>query len=188
MARKSDKRNRLVDAASTIFLLKGIGETTLANIAVLADVPLGNVYYYFKTKNELVSDVIKLKHKLLQETLVKIEGEQTTPELQLKVFIQQFLNLENEEQNLGATITMLCVELSKGEKQLFDEFLSLPENIIEWCTKRFEALSKGEQSKKLAVGLLALLQGICTMRHAPDAKQMLPLQTNFIEQAIGIAS
>ena len=32
--------------------------TTLADIAQAADVPLGNVYYYFKSKDELIRAVV----------------------------------------------------------------------------------------------------------------------------------
>jgi TetR/AcrR family transcriptional regulator, transcriptional repressor for nem operon len=31
---------------------KGVERTTLADVAQAADVPVGNVYYYFKTKDE----------------------------------------------------------------------------------------------------------------------------------------
>lgn len=60
MARKvSNKRERLLKAADELFLQKGTDLTTLADIAHASDVPLGNVYYYFKTKGEIISDVNK---------------------------------------------------------------------------------------------------------------------------------
>ena len=37
---------------------QGVQRTTLAEVAEHADVPAGNVYYYFKTKDELVAAVI----------------------------------------------------------------------------------------------------------------------------------
>ena len=37
---------------------QGIEKTTLADIAQAADVPVGNIYYYFKTKDELVRAVV----------------------------------------------------------------------------------------------------------------------------------
>ena len=38
---------------------QGIERTTLADIAKAADVPPGNVYYYFKTKDEVIAAVIE---------------------------------------------------------------------------------------------------------------------------------
>ena len=52
MPRKTDKRVRLIDAAKVLIHQQGFNLTTLADIAQEADVPLGNVYYYFKTNNQ----------------------------------------------------------------------------------------------------------------------------------------
>ena len=48
------KRERLAEAAAQVFHEQGVEKTTLTDIARAADVPVGNVYYYFKTKDELV--------------------------------------------------------------------------------------------------------------------------------------
>ena len=44
------KRERLIAAAAQRIYEQGVEKTTLADIAAAAGVPLGNVYYYFKTK------------------------------------------------------------------------------------------------------------------------------------------
>ena len=53
MPRKTDKRVRLIEAAKVLIHQQGFHLTTLADIAQEADVPLGNVYYYFKTKEAI---------------------------------------------------------------------------------------------------------------------------------------
>jgi TetR/AcrR family transcriptional repressor of nem operon len=52
------KRDRLVAGARETIHRQGVEATTLADIAEASDVPLGNVYYYFKTKDELVAAAI----------------------------------------------------------------------------------------------------------------------------------
>lgn len=188
MARKTDKREKLLFAADQLFLVKGVHETTLADMASLAEVPLGNVYYYFKTKAELISGVIKVRAKALTDILANIEAEYETPELQLKAFIAQFLNAaELEGQNFGLMVTALNHELSKTRDHLFTEFLAISERIIAWCKTRFEAIGGSEQAHEYALGLLAMMQGTCVMQHDPALKQFMPLQAKFIEQAIWIA-
>ena len=59
MPRKTDKRVRLIEAAKVLIHQKGFNQTTLADIAQEADVPLGNVYYYFKTKEAIGEAVIE---------------------------------------------------------------------------------------------------------------------------------
>lgn len=50
MPHASDKRVLLLEAAKTLIHKQGYNLTTPADIAKAANVPLGNVYYYFKTK------------------------------------------------------------------------------------------------------------------------------------------
>ncbi|WP_343869414.1 alpha/beta hydrolase, partial [Dactylosporangium roseum] len=56
-ARSSSKRDRLVRAACSLFHQRGVGHTSLADIAKTADVQIGNVYYYFKTKDDIIRAV-----------------------------------------------------------------------------------------------------------------------------------
>jgi AcrR family transcriptional regulator len=56
--RRQDKRERLIAAACQVMYAQGVEKTTLADIAAAAGIPLGNVYYYFKTKDHLLQAVI----------------------------------------------------------------------------------------------------------------------------------
>ena len=188
MARITNKREKLIKASDNLFLQKGTSLTTLADIAHLAEVPLGNVYYYFKTKNDIISDVIKLRFKELQELIAKIENEIQTPNLQLKTFMHSFVNITAEEpQTFGFMLTMFWMELGKEGGDLFNEFLPLPEHVLNWCSNKFEVLGKGEQAKHCAEMFLNSLYGLCVNRHNPTAKELIQGQVNFIGQTLGIA-
>ena len=52
-SKETNKRSRLLDAANKLVHQQGFNQTTLADIAQEAEVPLGNVYYYFKTKEDI---------------------------------------------------------------------------------------------------------------------------------------
>src|ERR1700687_6220126 len=56
-----DKRSRLVSAAVGLAYQNGFGATSLDDIAREAKVPLGNVYYYFKTKDEIGEAIVELR-------------------------------------------------------------------------------------------------------------------------------
>jgi hypothetical protein len=47
-----DKRSRLLGAAVDLAYQNGFGATSLADIAHEAEVPLGNVYYYFRIESQ----------------------------------------------------------------------------------------------------------------------------------------
>src|SRR5580693_4629649 len=82
------KRDRLTAAACELLYRQGIETTTLADIAQLADVPLGNVYYYFKTKDEIIEAVVQSHLHNVRATLASIEANHRTPKSRLKALVK----------------------------------------------------------------------------------------------------
>src|ERR1700757_4482984 len=67
---KSDKRSRLIQTAVKWAYKHGFRETSLADIAEAAKIPVGNVYYYFKTKDEIGEAIVEqrlLEFRALRE-------------------------------------------------------------------------------------------------------------------------
>src|SRR5260370_28872391 len=56
---QTDKRTRLVETAMKLAYRDGFRESRLADIDKAAHVHVGNVYYYFKTKEELGGAVVE---------------------------------------------------------------------------------------------------------------------------------
>src|SRR5215471_4044808 len=78
------KRERLIAAACQAMYAQGVEKTTLADVAAAAGVPLGNVYYYFKTKNDLLQAVIETHLHDIGATLAAIEAAHAAPRERLK--------------------------------------------------------------------------------------------------------
>ena len=56
---RANKRQRLLEAAELLFYgARAAVRTTIAMIAERADVPVGNVYYYYKTKDSFAEAVV----------------------------------------------------------------------------------------------------------------------------------
>ena len=81
------KRDRLVAGACETIYRQGVEATTIADIAEAADVPAGNVYYYFKSKDELVAAAIDAYAKENRQRLSSIEQKHRTPRARLKVLV-----------------------------------------------------------------------------------------------------
>ncbi|MBV8733810.1 MAG: helix-turn-helix transcriptional regulator, partial [Solirubrobacterales bacterium] len=81
------KRERLIDGACQVLHAQGVEGTTLADIAKAADVPVGNVYYYFKTKDDLVQAAIGAHAEEVANTLAALEHHRT-PKARLKALIR----------------------------------------------------------------------------------------------------
>ncbi len=64
-----DKRTRLIETAMKLAYQRGFREASLADIAEAAHVPVGNVYYYFKTREELGEAVVERRLAQFREFL-----------------------------------------------------------------------------------------------------------------------
>lgn len=160
MARRNDKRDRLVEAADTLFHQQGVSNTTLANIATLADVPLGNVYYYFKSKDSIILAVIERRKRQLAALFsdwnanIDVKGR-------LVSLIEYAGSLAEESSKFGDSLGSLCQELGKQGGSIGQSASQLMNEIILWCEKQFKLLGKSDDdSSKLALNLVASLQGI----------------------------
>src|SRR5437879_6262778 len=85
------KRDRLVAAAIELVHRQGIERTTLAEIAKAADVPAGNVYYYFKTKDDVIAAIIDSHAQEVMTTLAAIEERHRPPKDRLKALVKEFI-------------------------------------------------------------------------------------------------
>src|SRR5258708_6716984 len=81
------KRQRLIAAASQLLHQQGVEKTTLADIAQAADVPVGNIYYYFKTKDELVQAAIDAQAQDIETALASFDRHRS-PKARLKSFLK----------------------------------------------------------------------------------------------------
>ena len=50
-------REKIIQAASRLIRERGIDNTTLADIAVAAEISKGTLYYYYSTKGDLIFDI-----------------------------------------------------------------------------------------------------------------------------------
>jgi len=162
MSRTSDKRGRLIEAAKNLLHRKGFQGTTLSDIARESGVPLGNVYYYFKTKEELCGAVIDERKKevfrMLNMCCLKPD-----PKLALKKFVHHIIDEAEEIAECGCPNAGLCLELDKSPSHLSaSESCIVP--LIEWASDQFRALGYGSH-KEMAVEFNARIQGIMLLGH-----------------------
>src|SRR5580704_19512422 len=111
VARRPGKRERLVSAARQLLHQQGTERTTLAEIAQAADVPPGNVYYYFKTKDDVIAAVIEAHAQEVKTTLTFIDTHHRSPKTRLKAFVREFTALGEIVAQYGCPLGSLCSEL-----------------------------------------------------------------------------
>jgi AcrR family transcriptional regulator len=152
------KRQRLVAAATQLLHQQGTERTTLADIANAADVPAGNVYYYFKTKDDVIAAVIAAHAQQVKTTLAAIDTHHRSPKSRLKAFVREFTAQSEIVAQYGCPLGGLCSELGKRVKQsgfTEAELMRLP---IEWAEEQFRSLGRRD-AHDLALDLLAAYEG-----------------------------
>ncbi len=152
------KRERLIAAASQLLHQQGVESTTLADIAQAADVPVGNVYYYFKTKDDIIAAVVKSHVERSQAALAAIDSRHHSPKSRLKALVGELADQGEVIAHYGCPHGSLCSELDKrpGSPDFaLAELMLVP---IQWAEEQFRALGRRD-AHDLAVSLLATYQG-----------------------------
>ena len=171
VGRRPGKRERLIAAAMQLLHQQGIERTTLADIAKAADVPAGNVYYYFKTKDDVIAAVIEAHTEQVKTTLAFIDARHRSPKSRLKAFVREFTAQSEIVARSGCPLGSLCSELDKRVEQSslpVAELMRLP---IEWAEDQFRSLGRPD-ARHLAFDLLAAYEGsalLANTMHDPKA-------------------
>ncbi len=180
MAKRNDKKMRLIQAADSLFHTQGVSVTTLANIAQLAEVPLGNVYYYFKSKDSIIIAVIEYRRSQLRSLLSGFE-QAVDPKVRLTNLIRRSAapaeegNFSNQDA-LGS----LCQELSKQPGDIGMGAVHLMNELVSWAEAQFKLMGKGESSKMLAINLISGLQGMNLLGSSLRETEVLTRQSQFL--------
>lgn len=164
-ARAADKRRRLTTEAARVLHEQGVERTTLADIARAADVPVGNVYYYFKTKDELVLAALSEHSAHLDELTGRLD-RLPDPRDRLKALIKVWIDQREVAARYGCPTGTLAVELDKRADGTLDaEAGTVIRRLLEWTGDQFRALGLPNPDD-LAVTLISAYQGMSLLANA----------------------
>jgi AcrR family transcriptional regulator len=180
---KADNRGRLLQAAEKVTYRQGFGGTALADIAKEAQVPLGNIYYYFKTKDEIGDAIIELRVSRFRKLLQELD-KADSPKERLCGFVQ--IKIKNREglARSGCPVGTLCSELHKHGGAVAKKSTVLFAEALAWMEAQFKAIGKGADSRGLAVHLLSATQGVSVLAHTFHDPGMIEMEAARLKQWI----
>jgi len=167
MPKKSERtRQRIVEAANRLFYHKGYNQTSFSDVVMAAAVPRGNIYYYFKTKDEILEAAIRYRTERISQMLEQWTGTYRTPIERLHRFLDILSDSADAIMRYGCPMGSLNTELGKDQRELQEKAENLFKIFESWLCDQFAELGYAGRAHELALRLMAQGQGINVMAHA----------------------
>lgn len=182
VGRGAVKRDRLVAAARKMIHEQGVAHTTLAQTAAAAEVPVGNIYYYFKTKDELVTAVIDAYDGDFA-MLDTILSQHHDPKARLKALIRTWTAARERIARYGCPIGSLCSELDKRADEVSSQAAKVLNRLIGVAEAQFIQLNRSD-AHDLAVALVAAYQGIALIANTLRDPALIRTEADRLEHWI----
>jgi AcrR family transcriptional regulator len=185
MPRKSERtRSRIVEAANHLFYRKGYNRTSFSDVVESAGVPRGNIYYYFKTKDDILRAAVQYRLERIKAMLENWSGTFRTPQERLKRFLEILPNSASSLARHGCPMGTLNMELGKDQPELKAEAKQMFDLFEGWLADQFAELGYAGRARELAMRLLAQGQGVTMVTHVYNDTAFLARETARLERWI----
>jgi AcrR family transcriptional regulator len=180
---KPMKKQRLVAAAQRISHAKGFSRMTLADVAAESGVPLGNVYYYFRTKETLGAAVVDA---LIEQYRGQRAQWQLLPDAKRRLVA--WLDATDADSaalaRSGCPIGSLCIELAKSSPPLRKRAQTVFSETLDFAEHQFRRLGAGKAAKEHALHFVAALEGATLLANAYNDAAPLRRETQRLRRWI----
>lgn len=181
----ADKRAELVAAATQLLHEQGFHRTTLAHVAGRAEVPLGNVYYYFKSKDALAEAVIGAHEEALRGRFASWTAAHREPRARLRCLVRAPLDAADRVIQFGCPHGSLCQELEKlgAGTPLARAGARLLGVYVDWAEEQFRVHGVvRREARSLATDLVGAIQGAMLLANTMRSKELLTQQLRRVER------
>ena len=179
---RGGKRDRLVASAGDLLHRQGVAATTLAQVADAAAVPAGNVYYYFKTKDDLVRAVIESRAEQVTAMLGSLQARRS-PAARLKALAHQWVEMRDLVARYGCPFGTLAAELDRREDGLDTEAAKPISLILDWAEGQFRQMGRHD-ARELAISLFSGVQGGALLANALRDPDLMTGHVRHLERWI----
>jgi TetR/AcrR family transcriptional regulator, transcriptional repressor for nem operon len=169
----SNKRDRLVRVATTLFQRQGYENVSLSDVARESGILQGNIYYYFKTKRLLAIAVLEAWQHELASALAALE-EQHSPRERIVAFLKMANSFGEMYTAWGCPIAHLSHALLSESGDHLDPAPCVYHVHLNWLKRQFEAIGHLPQEAELqSQQLLSELQGGIHLAHVLGDRAVL---------------
>lgn len=182
LQQREKRINHILDSALEIIALKGIGSVSINHIAAASGMSIGNMYHYFKSKDEIISELLRRGQTSYGEHVSQLAEQPGDALSKLLLLSESWLALEN---NWAYTILIHTARLSESSSEeirrevteRFTNNLGPVASIMEQGQQ--EGLIVGGVPVELAYYFVSLIQGL-TLQKMPGAEVPIRAQAQSI--------
>ena len=172
-ARSKRNRNSLVNAAAELFWRSGYDGTSLADIAAEAGIPIGNVYYYFRSKAALADAVARLMESETRAALSEINAAHPGQQQRLAALIALFSSSNAARTERGCPIARASRDFRNDAPLAAERAGLILGRIGDWLAEQLQAKLSREEARGRARQWLMTWQGAITLAHAGNDRLVL---------------
>lgn len=181
----TEKRDRLVRAADILFHRNGFEHTSIADIAAAADVPVGNVYYYFKSRGEFIRAVTELRAEAVRARRAEWEAL-ASPKDRLLAYVKSFENGIDFFTAHGCPTGGLCVEANKQGGAIAEDASAAFRESLEWLGAQFRSLGQSAaEARANAASMLSGRQGSVLLANTFQDPEYIRMEIKRLRQWLG---
>jgi AcrR family transcriptional regulator len=176
----TNKREKLVLAAMDCFHAQGYLGTSLADVATAAGLAAGNVFYYFRTKEELALAVVEARCRQQAQELAALEAE-PDPWRRLERFVEGAAERREGYLNLGCPLAGLARDLGRESEALRAETPQVYAVQHDWVRAQFASLGfVPDDAEAHARVLMASHHGAILMAYAQGDEGPIASGVSFL--------
>ena len=173
MGTKGEKtRSDIIACAKNLFYQRGYDATSFSDIVDASGLYRGNIYHYFKTKDEILGAVVDKYLTDLRLLTAQWSAKYATPKERMLAFVGMVAG-NPELMNYGCPIGSLNMELGKERRELQLAARALFDCFRDWLAEQLLALGYGDEANAMAIHLLGRAEGISVMVQVYQDKKLL---------------
>ena len=185
---KEQKRRDIARAAMEVFSERGFDATSMSLVAGSAGVGKGTIYEYFDSKDEMIAAAILIWLEDIIEGARSLSQRIEDPELRLRTFVSESMSEFTRDQSaIQTSISVFQVVLSNLDNSKWsdpiqsafkDTWKIIVQIIMDGHEKGVFNISDQGEAEKIAINLLAFLDGICLHYYASGGRFDLMTQVD----------
>jgi TetR/AcrR family transcriptional repressor of nem operon len=166
----AETRQRIVEAASSNFLAKGIDGTGLADLMGEAGLTHGGFYRHFESKEQVVQESLALAADSLRDEMMSVLAK-SPGSGGLKAIVDHYLSVEHRD-NLsgGCPYVALAGELARSSEEVREITTSNLLSLIDLIAGQLPDMSPAAARKQALVVLSTMVGALSLARVVTDTK------------------